>query len=297
MAVDQRAAGRFQVRYTAQTEWRTLILAAFFLGGVGGGLFLVSSVLNFAFGLVFAWLIITVGKGSTHLIFLGHPLRFWRILVSWKAFQTSWLTRGMWGLAVFLVFGTLSILATTGSLPWAQSSPTGRVIMVIAMAAAAWVMMYTGFVMAQSPAIPLWNTPLLPVLFMFYGLAGGVDLTMISLAVIGNADTMNVRLLEQAAIALPVVIAISIWAYLGLMSSSRSGAREAVRLLTKGPLAGAFWGIVVGIGLVVPLIVAIYAYYVGISMAVTGFVGLLSVAGCLFFRHSILRAGVYDKLI
>lgn len=292
MAVEVKTMNRFQVGYTTQKEWRILILTAFFLGGVGGGLFLVASVANFVPGLILAWLIIVVGKGTTHLIFLGHPLRFWRILVSWSALKTSWLTRGMWGLVVFTPFGGLHILSSLGWLPIGGAA--GTLVLIIAMASAAWVMIYTGFVMAQSPAIPLWNTPLLPVLFMAYGLAGGVDLTMISLAAMGEEAASSI---ELAAIVLPVIIAVFVWAYLGLMSSSRAGAKEAVRMVTKGQLAVTFWSVVVIIGLVIPLIVAIYAYFIGIPTAVAGIVGLLSVVGCLFFRNTLLRAGVFETLI
>jgi len=159
-------------------------------------------------------------------------------------------------------------------------------------------MMYTGFVMAQSPAIAFWNTPMLPALFILYGLVGGIDLTFISLAVLGNTSAMDIRLLETIQIFLFALIIIFIWAYLALMSGSRVGAREAVRMITKGKLSFMFWGVVIVIGLVIPLASVLYAYFAGgISMAVTGIVGLLALLGCLYFRHVVLRAGVYDQLI
>ncbi len=295
---------RPEVRSTIQKEWHILILIAFFLGGVGGGLFLVSSVFDFVFGLALAWLIVAVGKGTAHLIYLGHPLRFWRIFTGWSgvraSFKTSWVTRGMWGLLVFLLFGALYIAPSLDWftwLPWTGETIAGRVMLGIAIAAAALVMIYTGCVMAQSPSIALWHTPLLPMLFMLYGLAGGIDVTMISLAALGKTYAIDVHLLELAEIVLLVLSIIFIWAYLGVMSASRLGAREAVRMITRGELSFIFWGVVIIVGLIIPLAVTLYAYFIGAPMVITGVTGLLALAGCLFFRYALLRAGVFSPLI
>lgn len=292
---------RFEVRPTVQTEWHMLILAAFFLGSVGGGLFLVSSFFDFTFGQVLAWLIVVVGKGSTHLRYLGHPLRFWRVLTSWSAFKNSWITRGMWGLVGFIVFAALYIapqLRWFTWVPWTGESIAGRVMLWTAVVCGAWVMMYTGFVMAQSPAIAFWHTPMLPALFILYGLLGGIDLTFISAGILGNTHAIDIKLLEAAQIFLLALTIIFVWAYLGLMSGSRVGARESVRIITKAELSFIFWGVVVIVGLVIPLAVVVYAYFIGgIPMAVTGVSGLLALVGCLYFRHVVLRAGVYSPVI
>jgi formate-dependent nitrite reductase membrane component NrfD len=206
----------------------------------------------------------------------------------------------MWGLAVFIVFVALYIapqLEWFAWLPWTSGAIAGRIMLGIAVVAGFWVMIYTGFVMAQSPSIALWNTPILPALFMLYGLIGGIDLAFISVAVLGNTAAIDIKLLEAVQIALFTSCLIFIWAYLGLMSGSRVGAREAVRMIAKGELAFIFWGVVIVIGLIIPLAVALYAYFVGVAIAVTGGVGLLALVGCLYFRHVVLRAGVYSPLI
>ncbi len=205
----------------------------------------------------------------------------------------------MWGLVVFLLFGALYIAPSLDWftwLPWTGETIAGRVMLGIAIAAAALVMIYTGCVMAQSPSIALWHTPLLPMLFMLYGLAGGIDVTMISLAALGKTYAIDVHLLELAEIVLLVLSIIFIWAYLGVMSASRLGAREAVRMITRGELSFIFWGVVIIVGLIIPLAVTLYAYFIGAPMVITGVTGLLALAGCLFFRYALLRAGVYSPL-
>ena len=291
---------RFEVRPTTQREWHILILVAFFFGAVGCGLFLVSAFYNFTFGVMLSLLIIALIMGIPHLIYLGHPLRVWRIFTSRTAFKTSWLTRGMWGWVVFMVFGVLYIapsLSWFAWLPWTSSEGAGTVMAGIAAAAAIFGIIYPAFVMGQSPAIAFWNNPILPVLFALYGLIDGIDLTFISLAVLGQTYAVDVEFLERIQIFLFVLGAISIWAYLGVMSVSRVGAREAVQKLTKGELAPIFWGVVVIVGLALPLGVALYGYFVGVPLGVSGVTGLLALVGALYFKYAVLRTGVYSPSI
>ncbi len=291
---------RFEVRPTTQREWHLLILVAFFFGAVGCGLFLISAFYGFTFGVVLSLLIIVLLMGFPHLIYLGHPLRFWRMFTSLTALKTSWITRGMWGWAVFLIFGVLYIAPSLdwfAWLPWTSGGGAGTVMLGIAAVAAAFGIIYPAFAMSQSPAIAFWNNPLLPILFMLYGLIDGKDLTFVSIAVLGSTYAVNIEFLEQLEIFLLILSAISVWAYLGVMSVSRVGAREAVRRLTRGELAPIFWGVVILVGLAIPLGVALYAYFVGVPLGVTAVTGLLVLIGALYFKYVVLKAGVYSPLI
>ncbi len=291
---------RFEVRPTTQREWHILILAAFFFGAVGCGLFLISAFYGFIFGVVLSLIIIVLLMGIPHLVYLGHPLRVWRIFTSRAAIKTSWIARGMWSWVVFLVFGTLYVAPSLGWftwLPWTSGEGVGTVMLGIAAAAAIFGIIYPAFAMGQSPAIAFWNNPVLPVLFMLYGLIDGIDLTFVSLAVLGQPNAVDVEFLERVEILLLILGAISIWAYLGLMSVSRIGSREAVRRLVRGELAPIFWGVVIVIGLVLPLGVGFYGFFVGVPMGVSGVTGVLALIGALYFKYVVLRAGVYSPSI
>ena len=152
-------------------------------------------------------------------------------------------------------------------------------------------------VMGQSPSIAFWNNPVLPVLFILYGLIDGIDLTIVSLATLGTPNAVNVEFLEQLEIFLLILGAISIWAYLGLMSVSRVGAREAVQRLVRGELAPIFWGVVITVGLLIPLGVGLYGFFVGVPMGVAGVTGVLALVGALYFKYVVLRVGVSSPSI
>jgi formate-dependent nitrite reductase membrane component NrfD len=134
-------------------------------------------------------------------------------------------------------------------------------------------------------------------LFILYGLIDGIDLTFVSLATLGTTYAVDVEFLEQMEIFLLALGAVSIWAYLGLMSVSRVGAREAVRTLIRGELAPIFWGVVIIIGLVLPLAVGLYGFFVGVPMGVAGITGVLALIGALYFKYVVLKAGVYSPSI
>jgi formate-dependent nitrite reductase membrane component NrfD len=299
MATTTKAAilNRFEVRPTAQSEWHILILVAFFFGSVGTGLFLVSAFLDFTLGLALALIIIALFMGIPHMVYLGHPMRFWRLFTSWTAIKTSWLTRGMWGWAVFGIFGLLALLASLGWLPWSSGSIPGGTVLGIAGAAAIFGMVYPAFVMGQSPAIALWNNSILPALFLVYGLVDGIDLAAGFIALSGGSDTVKLQLLESFHSPALIVIVIFMWAYLGVMSASRVGAREAVRMITRGELAPIFWGVVIVAGIIIPLAVGIYSSLVGLPIIVTGIAGLLGLVGALYFKYVVLMAGVYSPSI
>ena len=69
---------------TPQREWierrGILLWLAFFFIELGAGMFFVSSFFNNLWGLLIGWLICAVLGGGAHLLYLGHPFRFWRML-------------------------------------------------------------------------------------------------------------------------------------------------------------------------------------------------------------------------
>lgn len=105
----------WMVKNTAQKEWidgrGILLWLAFFLGGVGGGLYLVSLWFDSLWGLLLGWLIIAIGKTGTHLAYLGHPERFWRGFLRPKS---SWVSRGLIFIILFAIFGGVHLVLAFG---------------------------------------------------------------------------------------------------------------------------------------------------------------------------------------
>ncbi len=280
-----------------QKEWGWSIAIALFFAAVGSGLFLISLLfqaftgLDLSLGLLIGVIVGGAATGLTFIIDLGNKAQFLRVF---KRPLSSWLSRGSLLILIFLISGILYVApAYLSFLPWDNGSGFGITMGVIGGIAALGLMMYSGFLLASSPSIAFWNTPLLPILFVFYGLMSGVAVTLAL-----NAGSSGIEILSLIEVGLIILSLIIIGAYLLAMYYSVESAKEAVISLIKGNLMAIFiWGVLI-VGLVVPLILALIAYFGGgivPGLMVVAF--LCEITGGLLFRYSLLRAGVYASNI
>jgi len=289
----------FEVGYNPQKEWAWLITAAFFLGEVGAGLFLVSLFLPGKVGLwsaILGWLIVAVGKNFTHFIYLGKPWRFWRMVFRP---QTSWISRGFYATVALCGLGLVYII-----LKWLQiyegASPTilSNLIMYVSGFCAFVVMIYDGIVMTYSPSLPLWNSSLLPILRLSYATMGGVTLSLLIAAIPGIAPTLSEVQREMLANLerwLIITNLIMIIVYILTLTYSVATAKESAYLIVKEKYPAVFWFGVVLVGLVVifllPVIVKTHNLSLLVSVATCELIGDF----CILFL--LIRAGVYSPLM
>jgi formate-dependent nitrite reductase membrane component NrfD len=263
------------LRYEAQSQWRFLILIAFFTGGFGAALYIASWALDFRLGMVLGVFLVAVIKGGAHIAYLGRPERFWRAL---KRPRTSWISRGIISMGVFVIAGALYPILQLAWLGW------------LAVTAAAVVMAYTGYLMAFSPAIPFWNNALLPLLFLIFSAESGCALAIPLYRTFAGA---RVEMLDAVEVMLLALVAIIIFSYLYGAYHSSVSAREAVRLLVRGRLAVGFFLSVALLGLAVPIALETVRGIGAMSVATSWVAAVLCIQGAIFFRWAVLRAGVY----
>ena len=289
----------FEVGYNPQKEWAWLITAAFFLGEVGAGLFLVSLFLPGKVSLwsaILGWLIVAVGKNFTHFIYLGKPWRFWRMVFRP---QTSWISRGFYATVALCGLGLVYII-----LKWLQifagASPTifSNLIMYVSGFCAFVVMIYDGIVMTYSPSLPLWNSSLLPILRLSYATMGGVTLSLLIAAIPGIAPTLSEVQREMLANLerwLIITNLIMIIVYILTLTYSVATAKESAYLIVKEKYPVVFWFGVVLVGLVVifflPVIVTTH------SLSLLIFVAICELIGDFCILFLLIRAGVYSPLM
>ncbi len=282
----------WMINYTRQTEWidrRGLFLwLAFYAGGLGGGLYLVSLYFNSLWGMLFGWLIITGIKGSAHLIFLGKPLRAWRIVFRP---HSSWLSRGIIFVLSFALFGAIQMALTR----WAPGSTAEIVFKVLAGAAAFAVSIYTGFVLNSVKAVPFWNSMLLPILFILCGVLGGFGLSVV---IALNGGDVNLAAAEAGTRWLLVINALLIGIYLWRAANRETTGKKSVLEQIQGNLAPFFWIGIVALGIIVPLGIALVSHLAGevsASLILTGVT--CEIIGGLTLRYCVLKAGAYKPLV
>lgn len=280
------ARNDFRIGHTAQQEWAWLIAAAFLFGSVGAGLYVVSYFAGFSEGALAGLLVVGVLKSIAHILFLGKPLRAWRAVFRWR---TSWISRGLIAIGVFLACGLVYLLPYLG-VSSLEGSAVKHVFGVIAVGAAFVVMVYDGFVMKASRGIPLWNTYLVPLLVLSYSLLGGTTLALVLRVATGEEFSKGkIEGIELGVLTLNVVL-VSV--YVLTIRARSSASALSVRLLTRGRLGVTFLLAALGLGLAAALVLAAVAVATGSTAALAVAAGA-DVAGHFAMFFAILRAGVY----
>jgi formate-dependent nitrite reductase membrane component NrfD len=277
--------------YRPQREWAEgrglLVVVAHFFSGVGAGAWLFSVALDYDGGLVISTAIMGLA-GVAHLAFLGRWQRFWRIALRP---QSSWISRGLWGLAIFLAG------AIPYALPPVRDSGFGPVVLGVSLAGMAIVLAYKGFVYAASRAIPFWHLPLLPVLYIAYGLRGGAAVLLVAGAVASARGGFDIDLLEVIKLWVVVSSAVLVLLYLALAINAGGAARRSVGELIAGRISPAFYAGTIFCGLVIPIALGATGATTGASRGLLALIGLSSLVGDFYIKYCIVKAGIYLSVV
>ncbi len=285
----------FLIGVKPQREWGWLVITYLFLGGAGAGLFLISLYIEHAWAGALGLLVVAFG---TLLLFfdLGRPERFWRAFFHP---QSSWISRGCFFITLLVLFGGLHAAVELSVFALPAGSALGSWIEGLAAATAVLVMVYTGFVLSPSPAIPFWNSAFFPAIFFVYSLLAGIDILILASPALPGSP-LDLIFLERSQNYLAAICLLLVLSHLSVMSSSALAARESMRLLTRGRWALPFLGGVLGAGLIIPLALS---WAAGLSsqaqalFAFTVLLALLRLFGDYLFRFLVVRAGLYDPLL
>ncbi len=285
----------YMTEFTFQREWVErrgfLLVLAFFLGGLGGGLYLASLYLDFYIGMVTGFLIVAVGKGGTHFAYLGKPLRFWR---GFLKPQSSWISRGLLVLTLFILAAALQLAPTVSWFSWLPWTSDNLFLQVAVIVGALGLVTYTGFALGVVNAIPFWNTSIMPLLFLACALSGGVGLALGLLSATGGGAA-ELGLMENVLTWLLIIVAGLIGSQLLVAYNTGPAAKQSVKELARGRAAPYFMGGVIVIGLMLPLAIVALAHQLPIYMIALG--AGLELVGGFCIRYSILKAGIYSPLI
>ncbi len=102
------------------------------------------------------------------LLHLGQPTRFLKAFTQWR---TSWLSReAVAAIASFAAFGAFAAL-------WVLADLRSLWLGIPAAALALATVLCTAMIYAQMRSVPRWRSPLTPVLFVLFALAGGALFT------------------------------------------------------------------------------------------------------------------------
>lgn len=276
-----------------QREWGEgrgiFLVIGHFVVGIAAGAWLFSLLFEQPAGLVAAYLLAALGGGA-HLGFLGHPKRFWRMA---SRVRTSWISRGFVGLSLFLGGASLYLLPI--HLPgvlWDAGSWLATLGYLAALSGMLVLIGYMGFVYTSAKAIPFWNSPLHPALYVAHALRGGVAALFVTAWLTGSGDDLPAALLPLwGGITAVVILFVGLEIH-GALTGGNEAARRSVHELLAGRVAGYFYGGTLALGLLVPAYLMLSGLSEALSIGLMALLGVTSAVGDFFMKYSTLRAGV-----
>jgi formate-dependent nitrite reductase membrane component NrfD len=280
----------FMVKYTQQKNWidgrGNFIAFAFFLGGISGGLFMAAAYFDSLLGMFISW-ILALCMGISYMIHLGQPLQSWRMFMKPGS---SWISRGFIFIMLFIGLTMITLILKQ----WAPDA-TGAIttFKILAGIFAFAQSIYTGFAVSYVSAIKLWNSAILPILFVVCGFSGGMAI-MMAIALGAGSDTATIENITRITL---IGFAVILIVYLWNATYSSSAAKDAVARVVGGEIAPFFWIGVIIFGVVIPIAVSLITYFADTASSALLITAVITeIIGGLTLRYVVLKGGTYIPL-
>lgn len=154
---------------------------------------------------------------------------------------------------------------------------------------------YTGFLLSSLYTIPMWNNPIIPILFLTSGISSGIAVNIL-VGLLFFKSTLNEESIKYLLVMDLRVILIEFpligMLFVGMAYSGGDSLIAMKMALSSGGWALVFWVGVIGIGLLLPLVTVINAlknHLYRVHYIVTNSVGVL--IGVVLLRCYIIYAG------
>jgi tetrathionate reductase subunit C len=283
----------------------TLIAIYFYLTGLSAGSFIIST-LSYGFGferfkplgkigIVIATLLLMAAPMFL-LAHSGQKLRVWHLFVYLNF--TSPIT---WGSFLLILYPINCIIY--GFFMFRGRKRLTRTFGLIGIPLALMVHGYTGFILAFGKARPLWNSSIMPFLFLVSAVVSGIAM-MILVSFIRDRfftkeHVVNTDILFALAKMLGwcLVLDLFMTATETLVHSiSHLGSQESVSLLLTGSFAGLYLVVENLAGKVIPLIVVFWPR-ARRSVPILLIASILVMIGIYIMRYNVVVGGEYIPLL
>lgn len=276
----------------------------FYLTGLSAGSFILST-LAYGFGLnqykplgkvgVVVATIVLIMAPLFLLIHIGMPYRAWHLFVYLN--MASPIT---WGSFLLILYPINCIIY--GYFMFKGKMRPTRVFGFIGIPLAISVHGYTGFILAFGKARALWNTALMPILFLVSALVSGIAL-MILVCIIKDRFFSKEKKIDRVLILnlgklmawMIVFDLFLVGCDLMVLSISHSDAQAAAHLILRGKFSPLFLIVENLLGKIVPFILLIVPRFRRLATVIVA--SILVVIGIFFMRYVVVVAGEFIPLI
>lgn len=250
-------------------------------------------------------IVVITELGSFHA---GHYFKFLHL---YTTVTSSPMSIGAWLVALFVVLSLVyayTFLAKDAA-PGDRFDTLRRTLAWFGMPLAIAVGFYPGMLLSVMQSRPLWNSSILPVVFVLSALSMGIACIVLARILVPakasgkKADTEyrdNNYVLTTSNVVVLSAVLLLVFVFLMLAQRAVGGMSEAISvILAGGGLATSFWFGVVVIGLLVPIVVGLVSVLprlvqgkeYAVSRAVEIIVPIAVLIGAFMLRYVMLVAG------
>jgi len=287
-----------------QETFGTLIAIYFYLTGLSAGSFVLST-LAYVFGMekyrpigkigvILAALFLVMAPLAL-LIHVGQPFKAWHLFVHLNI--TSPIT---WGSFLLTLYPINCVIY--GWYMFRENQKMTRLFGMIGIPLAIFVHGYTGFILALGKARALWNTALMPFLFLVSAMVSGIAL-MILISIIRDRFFSKEKVINRDLVFglgnfLAAMILIDLFLVLSdvlVLLVSHTEAQEAAHLILRGKFSMLFIGVENVLGKIVPVLLLLIPRWR--NLATVTLASILVVVGIFFMRYVVVLGGEFLPLV
>ncbi|MGQ9694282.1 MAG: NrfD/PsrC family molybdoenzyme membrane anchor subunit [Thermodesulfobacteriota bacterium] len=287
-----------------QETFGTLIAIYFYLTGLSAGSFVLST-LAYVFGVekyrpiskigvILAALFLILAPLAL-LVHVGQPLKAWHLFVHLNV--TSPIT---WGSFLLTLYPINCVIY--GWFMFKGKPKMTRLFGTIGIPLAVFVHGYTGFILALGKARALWNTALMPFLFLVSAMVSGIALMIIISLIKDRFFSKEKRVNRELIFGLGNLLAAMILIDLFLVLSdvlvllvSHTEAQEAAHLLLKGKFSILFLWVENIMGKVFPVVLLLFPRVRNLTTVTIA--SIMVIVGIFIMRYVVVLGGEFLPLV
>ncbi|MCF8155014.1 MAG: polysulfide reductase NrfD [Rhodoferax sp.] len=226
--------------------------------------------------------VVLLGVGGALLIGdLSQPMRFLNTLNPFYMHFTSPLAWGALNIAAFGICSVLYILALRKG-----DEQRGKLLALVTAALALGLPIYTGFDLSVHQSRPVWNTPVMPVLFVALAIASGSAVG----SLLAGSNEAAQRVLREYMLWSTAAVGVVLVAILGTTNYGGSAEEMTFQILTSGTMGMIFVGLGILAGIAAPVALMLLAPVGKPQQGTLMISALLILLGSAALRYAILMA-------
>lgn len=215
--------------------------------------------------------------GLLLIVDLSQPLRFLYIL---NPAYLNFSSPLAWGALNIVAFGIASVLYLLALRRGNEAR--GRLLATVTALLALGLPIYTGYDLTVHQSRPVWNTPVMPVLFVALAIASGSAVG----AILAGANAAAQKLLREYLLWSTGAVGVILVSILGTTNYGGAAQELTFMILTTGTMGLIFVGIGIVVGTAAPIVLLLAPFgrqQVGVVLA-----GVLVLVGGAALRYALL---------